>query len=76
MENNWNLDDTYYNKEVVICPVYSKEFRGKKGRVYVMDKIKTDLQEYFVELVEEMKKEEEMILHGTGKNIYIGIIKA
>ena len=43
---------------------------------YVMDKIKTDLQEYFVELVEEMKKEEEMILHGTGKNIYIGIIKA
>lgn len=39
MENKWNLDDTYYNKEVVTCPVYSKLFRGKSGRVYVMDKI-------------------------------------
>ncbi len=43
---------------------------------YVMGKIKTDLQEYFVGLAEEIEKEEELILHGTGKNIYMGIIKA
>jgi hypothetical protein len=37
--DGWNLDDSYYNKDVVKCPVYSKLFKGKTGKVYVQDNI-------------------------------------